>query len=120
MEELSSDSPSGLIPSLPASLAGPSTAARGDRRDPRWLPPPLLFTWLCASCPISSLLGWTGNSNQGRPPGSTVVAATVAVYLAVRLVSDQQPRRHCRRCLAASAVDKPNSGMQGVFSCFSS
>jgi hypothetical protein len=40
--------------------------------------------------------------------------------LAARFVSDQQPRRHRRRRLAASAVDKPNSGMQGVFSCFSS
>ncbi|KAM0844099.1 hypothetical protein ACQ4PT_057298 [Festuca glaucescens] len=65
---------------------------------------------LPASALISRLLGWTENSSQGRPPhGSAVVAAAVAVYLAARFVSDQQPRRPRRRRLAASAVDKPNS-----------
>lgn len=71
---------------------------------------------LPASVLISHLLGWTENISQGRSLGSAVVAAIVAVYLAARFVSDQQPRL---RCLAASVVHKPNSGMQPVFSGFS-
>jgi hypothetical protein len=74
---------------------------------------------LPASALISRLLGWTENSGQGRPQGSAVVAAAVAVYFSALFVSDQQHRRPRRRRLAASAVDRPNSGMQLVFSCFS-
>lgn len=80
------------------------------------------FDRTLVSFPVSALicrlLGWSNNSSQGRSPESVVVvAAAVALYFSALFLPAQQPRR---RRLTASAMARPNSGMQLVFFNFSS
>ena len=97
-------------------LEGGGNGGAGLRCSLRFDPMGTGFDPTLLSVPVSALigrlLGWSKNSSQVRPQGPVMVAAAAAVYFAALFVSDQQTRRPRRRRLAASAVEKPNSGMQ--------